>query len=101
MAGELVQPKNPVNLQPPPDPPKTRCDLVMKGGITSGIVYPPAIFELKKNYFFRNIGGTSAGAVAAVGAAAAEFDRDGGGFDRLLALANELSTPSKLGQGST
>ena len=32
----------------PPEPPfATECDLVMKGGITSGIVYPLAITERK------------------------------------------------------
>jgi predicted acylesterase/phospholipase RssA len=49
------------------------CDLVMKGGITSGIVYPLAIKELSSKYHFKNIGGTSAGAVAAVITAAAEY----------------------------
>jgi hypothetical protein len=43
-----------------------KCDLVMKGGITSGIVYPGAVLELSKEYEFANIGGTSAGAIAAV-----------------------------------
>lgn len=57
------------------------CDLVMKGGITSGIVYPPAILRLKGIYKFRNIGGTSAGAIAASGIAAAEFNRNNGGSD--------------------
>lgn len=51
------------------------CDIVMKGGITSGIVYPPAIAKLAKNYRFKNIGGTSAGAIAAAAAAAAEYQR--------------------------
>ena len=51
------------------------CDLVMKGGITSGIVYPPAIYEISKHYRFRRIGGASAGAIAAAGAAAAEYGR--------------------------
>jgi hypothetical protein len=32
------------------------CDLVMKGGVTSGVVYPPAIFELAQHYHFRSIG---------------------------------------------
>ncbi len=59
------------------------CDLVMEGGITSGIVYPPAALELKSKYTFRNIGGTSAGAIAAAGIAAAEFNRDKGGFEYL------------------
>jgi predicted acylesterase/phospholipase RssA len=57
------------------------CDLVMKGGITSGIVYPPAILQLKGKYKFRSIGGTSAGAIAASGIAAAEFNRNNGGSD--------------------
>ena len=51
------------------------CDLVMKGGITSGIVFPKAAARLATQYRFRNIGGTSAGAIAAAGAAAAEFRR--------------------------
>lgn len=60
----------------PPIPPADRfCDLVMKGGITSGVVYPPAIFKLAHEYRFKNIGGTSAGAIAAAVAAAAEYRR--------------------------
>src|SRR6476660_4916152 len=51
------------------------CDLVMKGGITSGIVFPTAVAQLSTQYRFRHIGGTSAGAIAAAGAAAAEFRR--------------------------
>src|SRR5438876_7308600 len=57
---------------------KKQCDVVMKGGITSGIVYPPTIFELSKAYQFRNIGGTSAGALAAAGVAAAAYNSDKG-----------------------
>jgi len=49
------------------------CDLVMKGGITSGIVYPNAVLSLARDYRFKNIGGTSAGAIAAAVAAAAAF----------------------------
>lgn len=63
--------------------PSLSCDLVMEGGITSGIVYPPAALKLKEKYTFRNIGGTSAGAIAAAGIAAAEFNRDNGGFEYL------------------
>ncbi|HEY3178049.1 MAG TPA: hypothetical protein VGL25_04140 [Casimicrobiaceae bacterium] len=51
------------------------CDLVMKGGITSGVVFPKAVARLSNQYRFRNIGGTSAGAIAAAGAAAAEYRR--------------------------
>ena len=51
------------------------CDLVLKGGITSGIVYPSAIAKLASHYRLRSIGGASAGAIAAAAAAAAEFGR--------------------------
>ncbi len=51
------------------------CDLVMKGGITSGVIYPQAVLALAKNYCFRSIGGTSAGAIAAAMTAAAEYGR--------------------------
>jgi predicted acylesterase/phospholipase RssA len=47
------------------------CDIVMKGGITSGIVYPNAVLALSRRYRFKNIGGTSAGAIAAAALAAA------------------------------
>ena len=60
------------------------CDLIMKGGITSGIVYPPAIIQLSRKYRFKNIGGTSAGAVAA---AAAEYGRQSGGFEKLAGMS--------------
>lgn len=74
------------------------CDLVMKGGITSGVVYPFVLDELSRDYRLRQIGGTSAGAIAAVFAAAAEYERQasGGrsreGFSRICALADELAT---------
>jgi hypothetical protein len=38
-----------------------KCDIVMKGDITSGVVYPRALEELSHAYHFQNIGGTSAG----------------------------------------
>ena len=49
------------------------CDVVMKGGLASGIVYPHAVCELSTQYQFKNIGGTSAGAIAAAVTAAAEW----------------------------
>jgi predicted acylesterase/phospholipase RssA len=49
------------------------CDLVMKGGITSGLVYPNAVLALAKDFRFKNIGGTSAGAIAAAVVAAAAY----------------------------
>src|SRR4051794_13220427 len=64
------------------------CVLVMKGGITSGVVYPLAAVELAKTFRFKNIGGTSAGAIAAAATAAAERGRDSadGGFKLLETL---------------
>src|SRR5690348_14576275 len=76
--------------------PEKDCDLVMKGGVTSGIVYPPAILALKDKYRFRCIGGASAGAIAAAVAAAAEFGREserpGSGFAGLETLQSRIST---------
>ena len=66
------------------------CDLVMKGGITSGVVYPLAACELARTHRFRNIGGASAGAIAATLVAAAEFARDTGGFEKLALLPQDL-----------
>lgn len=66
------------------------CDLVMKGGATSGLIYPKAVLELRDRYQFRSIGGTSAGAVAAALTAAAEYNREGGGFEQLEAVNGEL-----------
>jgi predicted acylesterase/phospholipase RssA len=71
------------------------CDVVMKGGITSGVVYPCAITELAKHYRFWSIGGTSAGAIAAAVTAAAEHNRDGGGFERVAKLPGLLARKEK------
>lgn len=74
-------------------PPGDRfCDIVMKGGITSGVVYPPAICKLAHEYRLKNIGGTSAGAIAAAVAAAAEFRRRQTGSMDGFKLVAELPT---------
>ncbi len=85
------------------EPPADRfCDLVMKGGITSGVVYPGAIDQLSHHYHFKNIGGTSAGAIAAAVTAAAEYQRrhtgSRAGFDLLKALPEQLKTEVRPGQ---
>ena len=76
-----------MSLIPPVD---RYCDIVMKGGITSGVVYPPAICKLAEQYHFKNIGGTSAGAIAAALTAAAEYQRrqtgSNSGFDLVAKL---------------
>lgn len=73
--------------------PTRSCDIVMKGGITSGVVYPHAICELATTYRFVQVGGTSAGAIAAAATAAAELGREQGGFEELARL------PAWLGGG--
>jgi len=77
-----------------------RCDLVMKGGITSGVVYPGAVWALSKRYRFMSIGGSSAGAIAASVTAAAEYRRQAGGgeagFEALRATTAELAGEDAL-----
>ncbi len=80
--------------------PTRNCDLVMKGGATSGVVYPGAVQEISRNFNLVGIGGTSAGALGAVVAAAAEYRRrtsgSNDGFDRLEQVAEELGKPGRL-----
>lgn len=89
----------------------TECDVIMEGGVTSGVVFPTFIARLSTRFDFRCIGGTSVGAVAASAAAAAQFWRNackaGGdasaselGFDRLAGLPDELRTPRKNGKST-
>lgn len=72
--------------------PAQECDVVMKGGITSGIVYPKAVLSLARQYRFRDVGGASAGAIAAAITAAAEYGRARGGFDTLAKIPDDMST---------
>lgn len=80
------------------------CDLVMKGGITSGIVYPLAVVEIARAFRLRSIGGTSAGAIAAAAAAAAELGRQRGsnpnGFKELENLPAYLVATAAGGRGT-
>jgi predicted acylesterase/phospholipase RssA len=73
------------------------CDVVLKGGITSGVAYGGVLIALGREFRLRNIGGTSAGAIGAAIAAAAEYRRQSGGptsFAELLqAPVYELATP--------
>jgi predicted acylesterase/phospholipase RssA len=77
---------------PEQEKPEQSCDIVMKGGITSGVVYPLALVALAKKYRFSSIGGTSAGAMAAAAAAAGEYGRQtsGAGFERLIKIPDEI-----------
>lgn len=77
----------------------SECDIVMKGGITSGVVYPAAVVALSDKYRFRNIGGTSAGAIAAAVTAAAEYGRQanrGTQFGGLRSLPSWLASDGHL-----
>lgn len=56
---------------------RSSVDLTMRGGTTSGVVYPAAICEIARSFRLRNVGGASAGAIAAAVAAAAERGRAG------------------------
>lgn len=77
--------------------PTLECDLVLRGGVTSGIVYPSAIRRIAERYRFRSIGGASAGAIGAAFAAAAECGRSSGrssaGFARLDQVIDEIGRP--------
>ncbi len=72
------------------------CDVIMKGGTASAIVYPPLLATLAgrdRPFRLRNLAGTSAGSIGAVFGAAAEYRRhtqDGSteGFDRLDQFVN-------------
>ena len=71
------------------------CNLVLKGGVTSGLVHAGAVPELAGGYRFCGIAGSSAGAIAAAFTAAAEFARSRGdpaGFERLSRRSAELPT---------
>lgn len=71
-SGQGVPTPDPVRETPPAD---RFCDLILNGGVASGVVYPWALVELARHYRFRSIGGNSVGAMAAALAAAAEYGR--------------------------
>jgi hypothetical protein len=80
--------------------PQHECDLVLKGGIASGVVYPWAICKLAQTHKIRRLGGSSAGAIAAIFAAAAEYSRrkaDGRGFAQLANLPEQLKKRNNKG----
>jgi predicted acylesterase/phospholipase RssA len=79
------------------------CDVVMKGGVTSGVVYPLAICYLASKFILKNIGGTSVGAIGAALTAAAEYQRrtgsetdKGKGYVSLARLPSFLTKPGTL-----
>jgi predicted acylesterase/phospholipase RssA len=92
--GVSVASTAPTDAAPPrPGRPDPQCDVVMKGGIVSGVVYPGALQVIGTRYRIRGIGGASAGAIGAAVGAAAEL---GGaeGYKKLEGL------PKQLGEGN-
>jgi predicted acylesterase/phospholipase RssA len=85
----------------PDTPPLRHCDVIMKGGITSGVVYPAAGVELAKRFTLKSIGGTSAGAIAAAFFAAAEYRRSirgsNAGFEELATYPDKFGATTSSG----
>lgn len=92
----------------------SECDVIMEGGVTSGVVFPTFISGLARRFTLRSIGGTSVGAVAAVAAAAAQFNRNAtllnttrngtrlidDGFEKLAGIPKWLQESSTLGRSN-
>lgn len=82
------------------------CDIIMQGGVTSGVVYPMAAVTLSRKFRLKNIGGTSVGALAAAVTAAAELGRlrdpvGNHGYQRLAGLTKELGASGFSRNGVT
>jgi predicted acylesterase/phospholipase RssA len=86
----------------PDTPPLRHCDVIMKGGITSGVVYPAAGVELAKRFTLKSIGGASAGAIAASLFAAAEYRRSvlrsNAGFEELAKYPDRFGATTSSGK---
>lgn len=94
---DFVDVPDPLTERPPAD---RFCDLVLTGGVASGVVYPWAILEIARAFRFKSIGGTSVGAMAAALAAAAEYGRRNGyddGFEVLRRAPGDLAKPGPRG----
>ncbi len=70
------------------------CNLVLKGGVSSGLVYARMIARLSATYRFTGLAGASAGAIGAAFAAAAEQARQHGDDDSFRRLGNHGKTLS-------
>ena len=97
MAEQFVPEPDRLTESPPAD---CFCDIVLTGGVASGVVYPWAIVELARHYHFKSIGGSSVGAVAASLTAASEYGRRKGipyPFEVLRRVPLELAKPDANG----
>ncbi|MES2948044.1 MAG: patatin-like phospholipase family protein [Pseudomonadota bacterium] len=93
-------------LDPQRSPPLDRfCDLVLKGGVVDGVIYPGVLIELAREFRFQSLAGTSVGAIAAALAAASEFSRRFGsdiGFNEVLRkVPDELAQPDPQKESQT
>ncbi len=79
-------------------PPLTPCDMIMKGGLSSGVVYPGTVRRLSRDHRFVNVGGASAGAIGAAVAAACEYHRQNGELDNRGGFRRLNTLPRDLGQ---
>ena len=77
--------------------PRRTCDIVMKGGITSGVVFPQAITALSKRFDFKNIGGLrlapSRPQARRLRSIRRVLHQSDDGFDLLSQLPDRLGTP--------
>lgn len=81
-----------MTTEPTTTEPTAECDVILQGGTASGVIYPRALTALASRYRLRGIGGTSAGAMAAAVAAAAEYGRitGRGGFAAFEGIPEDL-----------
>jgi hypothetical protein len=84
------------NAAQPGNDPLLECDIVMAGGVTSGIIYPGAVAMIARRYSFCSVAGTSVGAIAAAVTAAAEYGRRSGSNPN--AFAEVAAVPNSLGE---
>lgn len=83
---------------------KITCGIIMKGGVSSGVLYPAMLADLAQTHTFAEIGGTSAGAIAAAVLAACQYRANSDPkcpypFDVLKQINQEfLDSPTLLSQ---
>lgn len=80
------------------------CSIVLEGGVTSAVIYASLLAHLSGSYKFKELGGTSSGAVAAAAAAAAEYgrslaaERSSTAFEGLAVFPDQLAQTDHRGQ---
>jgi hypothetical protein len=79
------------------------CDLTMRGGTTSGVIYPLAECTLARPYVFRSVGSAYAGAIAASATTAAKLQPRLATVDAMSAAdrPSAIRTVVRTGTGRT